>query len=141
MRRSRGEEFDAFFFRSHDGFEADLILDHGRGREVIEIKLTSGPTQEDLGRLGKVSRTVGGRHDKYRCVASANRSPAARAGSPGWRITSGPPPRDVRRSAFSGLSRGGGTEVNLRQERDAVYPEHPESTVLRNFQVGLRRRL
>lgn len=42
VRRSRGEEFDAYFFRTHDGHEADLVLDHGREREVIDIKLTSG---------------------------------------------------------------------------------------------------
>jgi predicted AAA+ superfamily ATPase len=57
-RRSRGEEFDAYFFRSHDGHEVDLILDLGRKREVVEIKLTSGPTPEDLARLGKVAELV-----------------------------------------------------------------------------------
>ena len=67
VRRSRGEEFDASFFRSHDGFEADLILDHGREREVIEIKLTSGPTPEDLERLGKVSGLVGGTRHVLLC--------------------------------------------------------------------------
>ncbi len=58
VRRARGEEFDAWFFRSHDGYEADLVLDFGRQREVIEIKLTSGPTPEDLARLGKVAEMV-----------------------------------------------------------------------------------
>ena len=58
VRRSRGEEFDAYFFRTHDGHEADLVLDRGREREVIEIKLTSGPTTDDLARLGKVAEMV-----------------------------------------------------------------------------------
>lgn len=58
VRRARGQESDAFFFRSHDGYEADLVLDLGREREVIEIKLTSGPTPEDLARLGKVAEMV-----------------------------------------------------------------------------------
>lgn len=58
VRHSRGEEFDAYFFRTHDGHEADLVLDHGREREVIEIKLTSGPTTDDLARLGKVAEMV-----------------------------------------------------------------------------------
>jgi predicted AAA+ superfamily ATPase len=55
VRRARGEDFDAYFFRSHDGHEADLVLDHSREREVIEIKLTSGPTPEDMARLVKVA--------------------------------------------------------------------------------------
>jgi predicted AAA+ superfamily ATPase len=55
VRQARGEAFDAYFFRSHDGFEADLVLDFGREREVIEIKLTSGPSPEDLAGLGKVA--------------------------------------------------------------------------------------
>lgn len=48
MRRARDESFEPFFSRTHDGHEADLVLDFGREREVIEIKLTSGPTTEDL---------------------------------------------------------------------------------------------
>jgi hypothetical protein len=55
VRRTRDESFEACFFRTHDGHEADLVLDFGREREVIEIKLTSGPTTEDLARLGKVA--------------------------------------------------------------------------------------
>lgn len=58
VRRSRDESFDACFFRTHDGHEADLVLDFGREREVIEIKLTSGPTTEDLARLGHVAEMV-----------------------------------------------------------------------------------
>ena len=69
-RRSRGEESDAFFFRSHDGFEADLVLDHGREREVIEIKLTSGPTPEDLSRLGQVAGMVKGTRPVMICRVS-----------------------------------------------------------------------
>jgi hypothetical protein len=69
-RRSRGEEFDAYFFRSHDGFEADLVLDYGREREVIEIKLTSGPTPEDLARLGQVTAMVKGTRQVLVCRVS-----------------------------------------------------------------------
>ncbi len=67
VRQARGESFEAFFFRSHDGFEADLILDFGRVREVIEIKLTSGPSPEDLTRLGKVSELVKGTRQVLLC--------------------------------------------------------------------------
>lgn len=66
-RQARGESFDARFFRSHDGFEADLILDFGRSREVIEIKLTSGPSPEDLARLGQVAAMVKGTRQVLIC--------------------------------------------------------------------------
>jgi hypothetical protein len=36
----------------------DLVLDFGRQREAIEIKLTSGPTPEELERLGEVAGMV-----------------------------------------------------------------------------------
>ena len=54
----RGESVDAYFFRSHDGYEADLVLERGRQREVIEVKLTSGPNPEDVSRLGRVAEMV-----------------------------------------------------------------------------------
>ena len=53
-----GTSFDAYFFRSHDGYEADLVLETSAQREVIEIKLTSGPTQEDTARLSKVGALI-----------------------------------------------------------------------------------
>jgi predicted AAA+ superfamily ATPase len=58
VRSSRGETCEAYFFRSHDGYEVDLVLETGRLREVIEIKLTSGPAPEDLARLDKVAAMV-----------------------------------------------------------------------------------
>jgi predicted AAA+ superfamily ATPase len=58
VRSSRGETCEAYFFRSHDGYEVDLVLKTGRLREVIEIKLTSGPAPEDLARLDKVAAMV-----------------------------------------------------------------------------------
>lgn len=67
VRRSRGEGFEAYFFRSHDGFEADLVLDFGRVREVIEIKLTSGPSPEDLARLDQVAGLVEGTRQVLLC--------------------------------------------------------------------------
>lgn len=54
----RGNSCDAYFFRTHDGMEADLVIENGREREVIEIKLTSGPTPEDLARLGRVADLI-----------------------------------------------------------------------------------
>jgi hypothetical protein len=57
-RAARGEGGDAYFFRSHDGYEADLVIESGRVREVIEVKLTSGPTPEDWARLGQVGDLI-----------------------------------------------------------------------------------
>ena len=57
-RAAHGEGCDAYFFRNHDGYEADLVIESGRVREVIEIKLTSGPTPEDLARLGQVGDLI-----------------------------------------------------------------------------------
>jgi predicted AAA+ superfamily ATPase len=48
---SRDEHIEAFYFRTHDGYEADLVIDHGRTREVIEIKLSSAPSASDQARL------------------------------------------------------------------------------------------
>jgi predicted AAA+ superfamily ATPase len=57
-RQTRGDSFDACFFRSHDGWEADLVIDDSRGREAIEIKLTSSPNQETVQRLEKVAEMI-----------------------------------------------------------------------------------
>lgn len=57
-RAARGESCDACFFRSHDGYEADLVIESGRAHEVVEIKLTSGPTPEDLARLAQVGDLI-----------------------------------------------------------------------------------
>jgi predicted AAA+ superfamily ATPase len=48
VRRSRGEDVDAHFFRTQDGHEVDLVLQVGNVRELIEIKLSSSPAPEDL---------------------------------------------------------------------------------------------
>lgn len=60
VRRARGEAFEAFYFRTHDGLEADLVLETDAGREVIEIKLTSSPSPEHFARLAKVSSLIHG---------------------------------------------------------------------------------
>ena len=54
-RQARGENLEAFYFRTQDGLEADLLLQSGTLREVIEIKLTTAPAQEDFARLEKVA--------------------------------------------------------------------------------------
>ncbi|MCX6929964.1 MAG: DUF4143 domain-containing protein, partial [Verrucomicrobia bacterium] len=54
-RRARGESLDACFFRTQDGLEADLLLESGQQREVLEIKLTTAPAPEDFARLERVA--------------------------------------------------------------------------------------
>ena len=54
MRRV-SQSIEVCFCRTYDGPGADLVLDLAREREVIEIKLTSGPTTEVLARLGRVA--------------------------------------------------------------------------------------
>ena len=58
VRRARGEMLDAYYFRTHDGLEADLVLETEAGREVIEIKLTTSPSPEDFARLAKVADLI-----------------------------------------------------------------------------------
>jgi predicted AAA+ superfamily ATPase len=57
-RPARGENLEAFYFRTQDGLEADLLLQSGRQREVIEIKLSTAPAPEDFARLEKVAALV-----------------------------------------------------------------------------------
>jgi predicted AAA+ superfamily ATPase len=54
-RLARSENLEAFYFRTQDGWEADLVLQSGRQREVVEIKLTTAPAPEDFARLEKVA--------------------------------------------------------------------------------------
>lgn len=62
-----GDSWEATFFRSHDGYEADLVLEKGRQLEIIEIKLTTGPTPEDLERLSRVAALLGATHRTLLC--------------------------------------------------------------------------
>jgi predicted AAA+ superfamily ATPase len=56
-RRIRGERFQPYFFRSHDGLEVDLVIEKGGELELIEIKLTTAPSPEDFSALTKVLLT------------------------------------------------------------------------------------
>jgi len=64
VRRSRGEPLEAFFFRTQDGHEVDLVLQGDGEREVIEIKLTTSPRLEDLDKLDALGTKLGA----TRCV-------------------------------------------------------------------------
>jgi len=48
-----------FFFRTSDGYELDLVLDHGTQLSAIEIKLTSNPSPGIIDRLHKTADLIG----------------------------------------------------------------------------------
>lgn len=73
-RQARGEAVEAFYFRTQDGLEADLLLQSGRQREVLEIKLTTSPAPEDFVRLEKVAALV---KATRRVLISRTRQPTA----------------------------------------------------------------
>jgi hypothetical protein len=60
VRQARGERLQTFYFRSHDGLEADLLVQGNGMLEVIEIKLTTSPTRDDFAKLEQVSSMIGG---------------------------------------------------------------------------------
>jgi hypothetical protein len=58
-QRDRGGE--AFFFRTSDQHEVDLVLDFGDQLWAIEIKLTATPGTDDMLRLNKAADLIGAR--------------------------------------------------------------------------------
>ncbi|MBI2894721.1 MAG: ATP-binding protein [Deltaproteobacteria bacterium] len=56
---SRGIAHEAFFLRTHDGHEVDLVLDARGQRWCIEIKLSSSPSPGDFERLAVGSEWAG----------------------------------------------------------------------------------
>ncbi|MBI3016032.1 MAG: ATP-binding protein [Candidatus Tectomicrobia bacterium] len=55
---SKGRTYDAYYFRTSDQYELDLMLDFGKDLWAIEIKLTSSPGPEDMARLDKTADLV-----------------------------------------------------------------------------------
>jgi predicted AAA+ superfamily ATPase len=53
-----GKRGQAFYFRTSDGHELDLVLDWGTERWAIEIKLTSNPSPAELDRLNATADLV-----------------------------------------------------------------------------------
>jgi predicted AAA+ superfamily ATPase len=56
---SRGAHFDAFYFRTSDQYELDLLLDFGGTILAFEIKLTSHPSPSDMDRLSRTAELAG----------------------------------------------------------------------------------
>ena len=55
---ARGRAHHAFFLRTSDGREVDLLLDFGDRRIALEIKLTSNPSPSDMRRLDELADWV-----------------------------------------------------------------------------------
>jgi len=55
---SQGRDYEAYFFRTADGFELDLILFLNSKKWVFEIKLTGSPGNSELDRLKKTSGMI-----------------------------------------------------------------------------------
>lgn len=53
-----GKRGQAFYFRTSDGHELDLVLDWGAERWAIEIKLTSNPSPAELDRLNATADLI-----------------------------------------------------------------------------------
>lgn len=56
---SRGRNFEAYYFRTSDRYELDLVLDLGTELWAVEIKLTSSPGPADMKRLHKTADMIG----------------------------------------------------------------------------------
>ncbi len=56
---STGAPFEAFYFRTSDEYELDLVLESGRDLTAIEIKLTASPGPGDMARLDKTAAMIG----------------------------------------------------------------------------------
>lgn len=64
---SRGRDHEAYFLRTSDGLEIDLVLELGRTRWAIEIKLTTSPSPADLESLARAADLIGA---DRRCLVS-----------------------------------------------------------------------
>lgn len=71
---SRGKEFEAYYFRTSDQHELDLVLDFGREIWAVEIKLTASPGPRDLQRLNHTADMIDA---KRRFLVSQTKQPTA----------------------------------------------------------------
>jgi predicted AAA+ superfamily ATPase len=56
---SLGREHEAFFLRTQDGQELDLLLEFPRDRWAVELKLSSHPAPHDMERLNRLADWAG----------------------------------------------------------------------------------
>jgi Holliday junction resolvase-like predicted endonuclease len=53
-----GRSFDAFYFRTNDRYELDMVLCFGKEICAVEIKLTASPGAADMARLDKTADLI-----------------------------------------------------------------------------------
>ncbi len=51
--------FDAYYFRTNDRHELDMVLDFGKELWAVEVKLTASPSTADMDRLNKTADMIG----------------------------------------------------------------------------------
>jgi predicted AAA+ superfamily ATPase len=56
---ARGHPFEAYYFRTSDQLELDLVLDLGAELWAVEVKLTASPAPQDMARLDAVADLIG----------------------------------------------------------------------------------
>lgn len=56
---ARGVSFEPYYFRTSDLYEVDLVVDTGRERWAIEVKLTASPGPDDMARLDRAADMIG----------------------------------------------------------------------------------
>lgn len=54
-----GVPFEPYCFRTSDLCEVDLVVDAGRERWAIEVKLTASPGPDDMARLDRAADMIG----------------------------------------------------------------------------------
>jgi predicted AAA+ superfamily ATPase len=59
---SLGRPFEAFYFRTSDQHEIDLVLEMGNELWALEVKLTASPGPRDMDRLEKAADMIGATH-------------------------------------------------------------------------------
>jgi uncharacterized protein len=57
-----GKPAQAFYFRTSDGYELDLVLERGVERWAIEVKLTSDPSTDMIDRLHRTANLIDASH-------------------------------------------------------------------------------
>lgn len=60
-------QVEPFCFRTSDGYELDLVLDHGHERWAVEVKLTSNPSRSELSRLQAAAKIAGAHRSVMVC--------------------------------------------------------------------------
>ena len=74
--KTAGEDFEAYFFRTNDGHEIDLIVKFRKGLWTFEFKLTSSPGREDMNQLNAVSDLI--KADQRILISKTGRSESDR---------------------------------------------------------------